>query len=78
MSPGFREGAQLEEVTYKALTLESALNTSRMPHQPTVTDIRFNTIIACLTPAVTLLNELNDASGPPICSAHINHHPVSH
>jgi hypothetical protein len=36
-----------------------------MPRQPTVTEIRLNNIAACLTPAVTLLNELHDAFCPP-------------
>ncbi|KAF8151114.1 hypothetical protein K438DRAFT_1778887 [Mycena galopus ATCC 62051] len=36
-----------------------------MPRQPTVTEIRLANITACLTPALTLLNELNDAFGPP-------------
>jgi hypothetical protein len=36
-----------------------------MPRQPTVTEIRLNSITACLTAALTLLNELNDAFGPP-------------
>ncbi|KAJ7699094.1 hypothetical protein B0H16DRAFT_1705885, partial [Mycena metata] len=35
-----------------------------MPPQPTVTGIRLTNITACLTPAITLLNELNDAFGP--------------
>ncbi|KAJ6470463.1 hypothetical protein C8R45DRAFT_1104883 [Mycena sanguinolenta] len=35
-----------------------------MPHQPTVTEIRLENLTACLTPAVTLLNELN-AFAPP-------------
>ncbi|KAJ7023859.1 hypothetical protein C8F04DRAFT_1270925 [Mycena alexandri] len=35
-----------------------------MPRQPTVTEIRLTNITACLTPALTLLNELNDAFGP--------------
>ncbi|KAJ7302608.1 hypothetical protein DFH08DRAFT_826489 [Mycena albidolilacea] len=36
-----------------------------MPRQPTVTETRITNITACLTPALTLLNELNDAFGPP-------------
>ncbi|KAJ7848249.1 hypothetical protein B0H14DRAFT_3673445 [Mycena olivaceomarginata] len=36
-----------------------------MPRQSTVTEIRLANITACLTPALTLLNELNDAFGPP-------------
>ncbi|KAJ7885238.1 hypothetical protein B0H13DRAFT_1889659 [Mycena leptocephala] len=35
-----------------------------MPRQPSVTEIRLENIKACLAPAVTLLNELNDAFGP--------------
>ena len=34
-----------------------------MPRLPTVTEIRLENLVACLTPAVTLLNELNDAFG---------------
>ncbi|KAJ7887263.1 hypothetical protein B0H14DRAFT_3725032 [Mycena olivaceomarginata] len=36
-----------------------------MPRQSTVTGIRLNNIKGCLTPALTLLQELNDAFGPP-------------
>ncbi|KAJ6453584.1 hypothetical protein C8R45DRAFT_1112453 [Mycena sanguinolenta] len=36
-----------------------------MPHQLTTLEIRLNNITACLTPAVTMLNELNDAFAPP-------------
>ncbi|KAF8171777.1 hypothetical protein K438DRAFT_1981930 [Mycena galopus ATCC 62051] len=36
-----------------------------MPRQPTVTEIRLKNIAACLTLAIPLLNELNDAFGPP-------------
>ncbi|KAJ7816965.1 hypothetical protein B0H14DRAFT_2843845, partial [Mycena olivaceomarginata] len=36
-----------------------------MPRQPTVTEIRLANITACLTPALTLLQELNDVFGPP-------------
>ncbi|KAJ7331322.1 hypothetical protein DFH08DRAFT_940026 [Mycena albidolilacea] len=36
-----------------------------MPRQPTVTEIRLDNIVACLTPALILLNELSDAFGPP-------------
>jgi hypothetical protein len=43
-----------------------------MPRQPTAAEISMNYIIACLTPAVTLLNELHDTFGTPfllaICS----------
>jgi hypothetical protein len=35
-----------------------------MPRQSTATEIRFNTITACFTPALTPLNELDDAFGP--------------
>ncbi|KAJ6470408.1 hypothetical protein C8R45DRAFT_937325 [Mycena sanguinolenta] len=35
-----------------------------MPRQPTVTKIQLENLTACLTPAVTLLNELNDAFAP--------------
>ncbi|KAJ7087488.1 hypothetical protein C8R44DRAFT_893193 [Mycena epipterygia] len=40
-----------------------------MPHQPTLTDLRLNNIIACLGPTVTLLNEVNDAFGIPFLKA---------
>ncbi|KAJ7083785.1 hypothetical protein C8R44DRAFT_862383 [Mycena epipterygia] len=40
-----------------------------MPHQPTVTEIHLNGIIACLTPTVTLLNELTDAFATPFIRA---------
>ncbi|KAJ7302385.1 hypothetical protein DFH08DRAFT_826711 [Mycena albidolilacea] len=36
-----------------------------MPRQPTVTEIHLDNITACLTPALTLLNELNNAFSPP-------------
>ena len=36
-----------------------------MPHQPTVTEIRFNNITASLAPALTVLKGLDDAVGPP-------------
>ncbi|KAF7358129.1 hypothetical protein MVEN_00861000 [Mycena venus] len=36
-----------------------------MPRQPTVTEIRLANITTCLTPALTLLSELNDAFGSP-------------
>jgi hypothetical protein len=36
-----------------------------MPRQSTVTEIHLNNIKGCLTPALTLLKELNDAFGPP-------------
>ncbi|KAF7335493.1 hypothetical protein MVEN_02202800 [Mycena venus] len=36
-----------------------------MPRKPTVTEIRLDNIAACLTSALTLLNELNDAFSPP-------------
>ncbi|KAJ7711023.1 hypothetical protein B0H14DRAFT_3172270, partial [Mycena olivaceomarginata] len=36
-----------------------------MPRQSTVTEIRLNNIKGCLTPALMLLKELNDAFGPP-------------
>jgi hypothetical protein len=36
-----------------------------MPRQPTFTEIRLNNFAASLATALTLLNELNDAFGPP-------------
>ncbi|KAJ7107003.1 hypothetical protein C8R44DRAFT_858093 [Mycena epipterygia] len=40
-----------------------------MPHQPTVAENRLSNTIASLTPIVTLLNEINDAFGPPFILA---------
>ncbi|KAJ7124359.1 hypothetical protein C8R44DRAFT_917012 [Mycena epipterygia] len=40
-----------------------------MPHDPTATKIRLTTIISCLTPAVTILNELHDGFGTPFVQA---------
>ncbi|KAF8137884.1 hypothetical protein K438DRAFT_2030907, partial [Mycena galopus ATCC 62051] len=36
-----------------------------MPRLPTAIEIRIDNITACLTPALLLLTELNDAFGPP-------------
>ncbi|KAJ7330412.1 hypothetical protein DFH08DRAFT_940328 [Mycena albidolilacea] len=36
-----------------------------MPRQSTLTEIRVTYIVECLTPALTLLKELNEAFGPP-------------
>ncbi|KAJ7720488.1 hypothetical protein B0H14DRAFT_2642689 [Mycena olivaceomarginata] len=41
---------------------------------PTATEIRLDHITACLTPALTLLKELNDAFGPPIYPTNFKHH----
>ncbi|KAJ7878483.1 hypothetical protein B0H14DRAFT_3129952, partial [Mycena olivaceomarginata] len=43
-----------------------------MPRQSTVTEIHLNNIMGCLTPALTLLKELNDAFGPPFIQ------PIAH
>ncbi|KAJ7888445.1 hypothetical protein B0H14DRAFT_3716680, partial [Mycena olivaceomarginata] len=43
-----------------------------MPRQSTVTEIRLNNIKGCLTPALTLLKELNDAFGPPFIQSIAN------
>ena len=43
-----------------------------MPHQHIVTEIRINNIVACLTPAIKLLNELSDAFGTPFILAIAN------
>ncbi|KAJ7142572.1 hypothetical protein C8R44DRAFT_924163 [Mycena epipterygia] len=40
-----------------------------MPPQRTVTEIRLNSILACLVPTITLLNEVNDAFGTPFIKA---------
>jgi hypothetical protein len=37
----------------------------KMPRQSTVTEIHLNDIKGCLTPALTLLKELNDVFCPP-------------
>jgi hypothetical protein len=36
-----------------------------MPRQSTLTEIRVTNIVEYLTPALTLLKELDDAFGPP-------------
>ncbi|KAJ7689368.1 hypothetical protein B0H14DRAFT_3176031 [Mycena olivaceomarginata] len=43
-----------------------------MPRQSTLTEIRVTNIIECLTPALTLLKELNDAFGPPFIQSIAN------
>ncbi|KAJ7354363.1 hypothetical protein DFH08DRAFT_933889 [Mycena albidolilacea] len=43
-----------------------------MPHQSPVTEIRLNNIKGCLTPALALLKELNDAFGPPFIQSIAN------
>ncbi|KAJ7095613.1 hypothetical protein C8R44DRAFT_951063 [Mycena epipterygia] len=43
-----------------------------MPHVPTLTEIRLTNIIACLTPAVTILNKLSDGFGTPFVQAIAN------
>ncbi|KAJ7493668.1 hypothetical protein FB451DRAFT_1164546 [Mycena latifolia] len=40
-----------------------------MPNQPTITEIRLKNIIASLTPAISLLNELNDGFRAPFVQA---------
>ncbi|KAJ7432925.1 hypothetical protein FB451DRAFT_1196692 [Mycena latifolia] len=40
-----------------------------MPQQPTITEIRLNNIITCLTSAIPLLNELHDGFGTPFVQA---------
>ncbi|KAJ6541008.1 hypothetical protein DFH09DRAFT_1282842 [Mycena vulgaris] len=40
-----------------------------MPHQRTVTEIRLNNIVACLTPVLTFVKELHDVSGTPFFPA---------
>ncbi|KAJ7027219.1 hypothetical protein C8F04DRAFT_1189755 [Mycena alexandri] len=40
-----------------------------MPRQDTVTEARIHNLTACLTPALTLLEGLNDAFGPPFIQA---------
>ncbi|KAJ7127622.1 hypothetical protein C8R44DRAFT_873450 [Mycena epipterygia] len=40
-----------------------------MPHQPTVTEMHINGIITCLTPMVTLLDQLIGAFGTPSTKA---------
>ncbi|KAJ7349742.1 hypothetical protein DFH08DRAFT_997021 [Mycena albidolilacea] len=43
-----------------------------MPRQSTATEICLNNIKGCLTPALTLLKELNDAFGPPFIQSIAN------
>ncbi|KAJ7462871.1 hypothetical protein FB451DRAFT_1494902 [Mycena latifolia] len=43
-----------------------------MSPQPTVTNIHLNNTITCLTPVITLLNELSDAFGTPFVPAILN------
>ncbi|KAF8140921.1 hypothetical protein K438DRAFT_1879175 [Mycena galopus ATCC 62051] len=40
-----------------------------MPRQPTISEIRLNDTIACLGPALSLLNDLHDALGTPFIPA---------
>ncbi|KAJ7131146.1 hypothetical protein C8R44DRAFT_904175 [Mycena epipterygia] len=40
-----------------------------MPSQPTVTEICMNAVLSCLTPMLTLLNEVMDAFGTPFMRA---------
>lgn len=41
----------------------------KMPHQPTLTELRVNNIVVCLEPAIALLNEVKDAFGTPFIQA---------
>ncbi|KAF8212943.1 hypothetical protein K438DRAFT_1957529 [Mycena galopus ATCC 62051] len=43
-----------------------------MPRLPTDIEIRIDNITACLTPALLLLTELNDAFGPPFVQSIAN------
>ncbi|KAJ6496359.1 hypothetical protein C8R45DRAFT_926864 [Mycena sanguinolenta] len=43
-----------------------------MPRQPTVIEIRLKNLAACLTPAISLLNELNAAFAPPFVQPILN------
>ncbi|KAF8149636.1 P-loop containing nucleoside triphosphate hydrolase protein, partial [Mycena galopus ATCC 62051] len=43
-----------------------------MPRLPTAVEIRIDNITACLTPALLLLTELNDAFGPPFVQSIAN------
>ncbi|KAJ7472861.1 P-loop containing nucleoside triphosphate hydrolase protein [Mycena galericulata] len=43
-----------------------------MPRQPTVTETRVNNVIACLKPAIPLLNDVHDAYGTPFVQAILN------
>lgn len=45
------------------------LTLSKMPRQPTVTEIHLNNIIALLEPATTLLNDLDQGFGTPFVQA---------
>ncbi len=43
-----------------------------MPHQDPAIEARIHNLTACLTPAITLLEELNDAFGPPFIQLIVN------
>ncbi|KAF8207499.1 hypothetical protein K438DRAFT_1755539 [Mycena galopus ATCC 62051] len=43
-----------------------------MPRRPTVTEMRLDNITVCLTQALPLLTELNDAFGPPFVQSIVN------
>lgn len=43
-----------------------------MPRQPTLAEICINNTAACLTPPLTLLNELHDGFGPPFIQSMTN------
>ncbi|KAJ7467671.1 P-loop containing nucleoside triphosphate hydrolase protein [Mycena latifolia] len=43
-----------------------------MPRKPTIIDIQLNSIVACLTPVLALLNELLDCFGAPFIQAIAN------
>ena len=43
-----------------------------MPHQPTIVDSRFVIIVACLEPAIELMDEIDDAFGTPFTLAIAN------
>lgn len=43
-----------------------------MALQPPIKTIRVNNIVSCLTPAVALLNQLNDGFGTPFVTAIAN------
>ncbi|KAJ7114934.1 hypothetical protein C8R44DRAFT_740272 [Mycena epipterygia] len=49
--------------------LEQDATGHQMPRGPTVTDIQLSNIVACVTPAAELLNELHDGFGTPFVQA---------
>ncbi|KAJ7452573.1 hypothetical protein FB451DRAFT_1185678 [Mycena latifolia] len=51
---------------------QSPIIIPKMPHQPTVTEIRMNNIVTCLTTVIPLLEQLYNAFCPPFVEAIVN------